>query len=271
MVVTTALFDIGRGSWSNYSRNIDKYKEYSKNMLSLRCKMHIYTTENLRDHFEQERKKHDPNLINTRITCMKIEQIPYYDYLEPINKILKSNYFIYKIRNSGFQDPTRPEANFALYNIIQFAKSKFVEMTIDDNQFNDNIYCWMDAGIYHDKFPTQFLNRSYPQKNENHLLDGKIHQFYRIHPKESDINKADYYGSYDDVRIVGAWFGGTKYAMKIHSNIVKKVVDDSIKEGVISDDQNIYTIAFLENKNLYNLHDGNFAKNPWFAGLDYFI
>ncbi len=271
MIVTTSLFDIGRSSWARYSRDTSSYLEHSKNMLSLRCKMVIYTTEDLRSHFEAERMKHDPSLSNTRIVCMPLSSIPYYDYLDRLNDLMKSEYFVTKIRNSGGQDGDRPEANSALYNIIQFAKSKFVEKTIDSRFFDDDIHCWMDAGIYHHRFPQEFLNRVYPSKNESVLLDGKIHQFYKDFPRQSDLNKVVYYGSHEDVRIVGAWFGGTSAAMKLHSQRVNKVVDDSIREGVISDDQNIYTVAYLERKDLYSLHDGSFAHSPWFAGLDFFL
>jgi hypothetical protein len=183
---------------------------------------------------------------------------------------MNDDFFIHNIKNRH-PDQLRPEANYPIYNIVQFAKSKFVSKTIQSNPFNTDYHCWMDAGIYHSGFPEEFRGKKFPSKNQDTLKDGKIHQFYRVFPKEKDIHKVSYYSELDDVRIVGAWFGGHKNALEIYSNIINKVVDDSIKEKVISDDQNIYTISYLENKDLFTLHDGNFARNPYFAALDYFI
>lgn len=270
MTITTAFFDIGRGDWNGYQRSVEDYLGYSKNMLSLNCNMVIYTQEKFRHHFEEHRKHIDPDLTKTKIVTMSLEEIPYYDYLQKITDLMNDDFFIYNIK-LRHPDSLRPEANYPLYNIIQFAKSKFVEKTIENNPFDTNYYCWMDTGIYHSSFPEEFKFQKFPKKNFEILSDNKIHQFYRIFPKKKDIHKVSYYSELDDVRIVGAWFGGHKDALRIYSQIINKVVDDSIKEGVISDDQNIYTISYLENSELFTLHDGNFARNPYFAALDYFI
>ena len=269
MVVTTALFDLDRTDWPNYNRSIETYKRYGKNILSLKSNMVIYTTEDLKSYFEENRKVADPDLTRTIIVTLKLQDIPYYNYLEKLETLMKTDFFIQNIKNRA--DIYRPEANYPIYNIIQFAKSKFVETTIKNNFFNSETHCWLDISAYHDIFPQEFLNRTYPSKNEDLLLDGKIHHFYRQHPRDSDANKVWYYGDPDDVRMVGGWFGGTKAAMLKYAEIINKVIDDSISEGVISDDQNIYTIAYLENKELFNLHDGHFAHSPWFSGLDYFL
>jgi protein YibB len=270
LTVTTALFDLNRATWDGYQRSIDDYKNYSKNMLSLDCNMVIYTTKDLEEHFLENRKVIDPDLKKTKVITLKLEEIPYYDYLDRITKLMNSDFFIKNIRNKH-HDKLRPEANYPIYNIIQFAKSKFVENSVNNDYFNTELHCWMDSGIYHHTFPNEFKFKKYPSKNIGLLQDNKIHQFYRIHPMDSDLNKLTYYCAPDDVRIVGAWFGGTKNSMLKHSELIKKVVDDSISENVISDDQNIYTICYLENKNLFNLHNGNFARNAYFAGLDFFI
>jgi protein YibB len=270
MIITTALFDLDRGNWVGYKRSVEDYKNYSKNMLSLDCKMVIYTTPNLKEHFIENRKLIDPSLNNTIIVTMNLEDIPYYDYLDKITNLMNSQFFIENIKNKH-HDKLRPESNYPIYNIVQFAKSKFVENTIKNNFFNSELHCWMDIGIYQHTFPSEFKFKKYPTKNVDILNDNKIHQFYRQYPRESDIDKLKYYCESDDVRIVGAWFGGTKSALLKYSEIINKVVDDSINESVISDDQNIYTICFLENKELFNLHNGNFANNAYFAGLDFFI
>jgi protein YibB len=270
LTVTTAFFDLGRETWTGYKRSVEDYLNYSKNMLSLDCNMVIYTQENFYQHFKETRMKIDPELSKTRIVILPLEQIPYYEYLEKITNLMNDDFFIHNIKNRH-PDQLRPEANYPIYNIVQFAKSKFVSKTIQSNPFNTDYHCWMDAGIYHSGFPEEFRGKKFPSKNQDTLKDGKIHQFYRVFPKEKDIHKVSYYSELDDVRIVGAWFGGHKNALETYSNIINKVVDDSIKEKVISDDQNIYTISYLENKDLFTLHDGNFARNPYFAALDYFI
>lgn len=271
MTVTTALFDLGRGDWPGYPRSIEQYKSYALNMTTFNCNMVIYTSEDLLTFFQEARRRVDPSLSMTKIFTMKLEEIPYYNYLDRLTKLMLSEYFITNIRNRH-PDRDRPEANFPIYNIIQFAKSKFVERTILENYFDTEHHCWLDAGVYHHYFPQHFLNRKFPDKNIEVLNDNKIHQFYKTHPKESDIHKLTYYADLDDVRIVGAWFGGTRSAMLEYSKIIKKVIDDSICENVISDDQNIYTISYLENKDKFNLHDGNFSPyGPWFSGVDFFL
>jgi len=271
MTITTALFDLGRKDWPDYPRSIEQYKGYALNMTTFDCNMVIYTTKDLQSFFEEARKRIDPTLSKTKIVIMDLEEIPYYDYMGKLTQLMRSDFFINNIRNKH-PDRNRPEANFPIYNIIQFAKSKFVKKTIMDNYFDSEQHCWLDAGVYHHYFPQRFLNKKFPYKNGHILDDNKIHQFYRMHPKDSDINKLTYYADLDDVRIVGAWFGGKKSAMIQYSDIINKVVDDSINENVISDDQNIYTISYLENKDKFNLHDGNFSPyGPWFSGVDFFL
>lgn len=268
MVVTTSLFDLNRQNWNNYNRPIEEYKKYAQNMLSLDCDMVIYTTSDLKSFFEDNRKLYKEKTI---IITMDLKDIPYYDYLDRITNLMTSDFFVNKIRNAPGIDRYRPEANYPIYNIIQFAKSKFLKMTIDNDYFKSKYHCWMDVGIYHDKFPQKYKFEKFPSSNLKILSDEKIHHFYIDHPRESDLNKLEYYSMLGDVRMTGGWFGGTKNAMLLYSDLIENVVNQSIHEGVISDDQNMYTIAYLQNKNKFHLHDGNFAVNPWFAGLDYFM
>lgn len=268
MVVTTSLFDLDRQNWKNYNRPIEDYKRYAQNMLSLDCDIVIYTTPDLKPFFEEHRKNYKEKTI---IITMDLKDIPYYDYLNRITNLMTSDFFVNNVRNAPGIDRYRPEANYPIYNIIQFAKSKFLKMTIENNYFDSKYHCWMDVGIYHDKFPQKFKFKKFPSVNFEVLSDEKIHHFYIDHPRESDLNKLEYYSMLGDVRMTGGWFGGTKDAMLLYSDLIEDVVNQSISEGVISDDQNMYTIAYLQNKNKFHLHDGNFAVNPWFAGLDYFM
>jgi hypothetical protein len=279
MVITTALVDLGRENWKDYNRSINDYLSYN-NMIYFQCKMVIYTTEDLKEYFENKRREVDPDLSMTKIITMRLEEIPYYEYMEKLTDLMNSDFFIKNIKLRAHH--YRPEANYPIYNIIQFAKSKFVERTIKENYFDSKYHCWMDAGIYHHLFSPKWVKSVFPKKNENVLSDGKIHQFYIDFPRESDLNKVDYYGQQDDVRIAGAWFGGNKAALLNFSDIVKKVVDDSIEEGIISDDQNIYTISYLENKDLFTLHNGveitkettmrtGYGAHKYFAALDFFL
>ena len=279
MVITTALFDLGRENWEGYNRSIKDYLSYNK-MIFFDCNMVIYTTPDLKEYFEINRKKIDPDLSKTKIITMSLSEIPYYDYLDKLENLMKSDFFITKIRSRGHS--LRPEANYPIYNIIQFAKSKFVENTIRNNYFNSEYHCWMDAGIYHHLFSDKWIGSKFPVNNLEVLDDEKVHQFYIDFPKESDLDKVTYYGEPEDVRIAGGWFGGKKEALLEFSNKIKKVIDDSIQEGVISDDQNIYTIAYLENKQLFTLHNGveitkkttsitGYGVHKHFAALDFFL
>ena len=279
MVITTALFDLGRGNWTDYKRTINDYISYT-NMIYFNCKMVIYTTEDLKDYFENKRREIDADLSMTKIITMRLDEIPYYDYLDKLTHLMSTDFFIKNIKLRAHH--TRPEANYPIYNIIQFAKSKFVERTIKENYFESEYHCWMDAGIYHHLFSKNWIKTNFPQRNENVLSDGKVHQFYIDFPRESDRNKVDYYGQQEDVRIAGGWFGGCKTSLLKFSEIIKKVVDDSISEGVISDDQNIYTISYLENKELFTLHNGveitrevsmrtGYGLHKHFAALDFFL
>jgi len=268
LVITTSLFDLNRQNWKNYNRSIDQYKNYSEGMLSLDCDIVIYTQPQFKTYFEDTRSGKQNK---TKIITMNLEEIPYYEYLEEITNLMNSNFFIKNVRNVPGIDTYRPEANYPIYNIIQFAKSKFVKNTIENNYFDSKYHCWMDVGIYHNKYPEQFKNKNYPNENLKQLNDEKIHHFYVDFPRETDLNKLEYYSMIGDVRMAGAWFGGVKESMILYSELIEDVVKESIKENVISDDQNMYTIAYLQNKDKFTLHDGNFAINPMFAGLDYFL
>ena len=96
--IVTAIFDIGRDKWDNFTMSYHTYLWWMRNLLYLDTNLIIYTEERFKNDIINYRKEVDPNLEKTIIIIQPLESIEgYKTFFEPlIGKI------VYPLFGQGF-------------------------------------------------------------------------------------------------------------------------------------------------------------------------
>jgi protein YibB len=251
--IVTALYDIGRGQWNNqFKRTHEEYLTYFNNILSFDSKLVIYVDEKDFEYVLSARKKIDPDLNNTVINIKKFSELEAYKkFYIKCEEVMYSPSFLQKRPESH-----TPEMNSPEYNIINFNKVSFLEESILNNKFNSEYFMWIDAGFYHHNFPKQYCFSKYPNPEKIKLLDdGKIH-FLSL----SDKIKLS---SYLDARvsIAGSMFAAKIEPLMVFKKLCFETIEEFLNEGVINDDQAIYSYVYRKKPQLFNFYFGNWFQN----------
>jgi hypothetical protein len=135
ITIVTSLYDIGRENLDG--RSWDSYLEWFKKTLDINSPMVVFVDNSTSEFVETNRagKK-------TLIISEPIEKAPYYNLKDSMDLIIQSDEYRRKIKDSN-----RIECKSSLYNIIQYSKFGWVERAADINQFDTDLYLWLDAGI----------------------------------------------------------------------------------------------------------------------------
>jgi len=135
ITIVTSLYDIDRENLDG--RSWDSYLGWFKKTLAINNPMVVFVDNNTREFIETNREGKE-----TLIISEPIEKAPYYYLKNSMDLIIQSDEYRRKIKDSD-----RIECKSSLYNIIQYSKFGWVERAADINQFNTNLYLWLDAGI----------------------------------------------------------------------------------------------------------------------------
>jgi hypothetical protein len=254
----TALFDIGRDSKGD-GRTIDQYLDWFDKTLRLNVPFIIYTEDRFKEFILQRR-----DMSNTSIIIQKLEDVPYYQYKNQIENILKSPSYRQLIK-----DPSRIECNLSLYNIIQYSKFEWLVDAIDKHNQYD-YYFWMDAGCsrFFDNIDTSI---SWPQ-NYSILKQDRLNI-------QGNINTVKYYQSWpgDNVYIwdnncllVGTLFGGSSIVCKNIATKIKSLFEFYLNQDIVNNEQILLAILFKNNPGLFSIHiELNNKHLPYFSALSY--
>jgi hypothetical protein len=76
--VVTAIFDIGRDKWDNFTMSYHTYLWWMRSLLYLDTNLIVYTEEKFEQEITNIRKEVDPDLKKTRIVVQPLESIEGY-------------------------------------------------------------------------------------------------------------------------------------------------------------------------------------------------
>lgn len=241
----TAFYDIGRNNWSNYKRTVNDYISYFSKIASMEANMVIFCDEKNKLEIQKIR----PESEITQIITKKFEELEYVQkYLKLVSNVMNSEEFK---KNIIFSDI--PEMLYPEYNIINFNKISFVQDSI--SKFDTKTYGWIDFGYGHGKVDIKVT----PDFCESVTKDDKIYMSCLKKPQENTLyNRPSYFNN--DVCITGSSFIGTKKSICEFKSLMEQVIEKSLEMNLTDDDQTMYNMCYLINKNLFNLKQG-----PWFC------
>lgn len=243
----TALFDISRESKGD-GRTIDQYLDWFEKTLKLNCDFVIYTEEKFKDFVFNCRKD---SKYQTDLIIQKLEEVPYYHKRDLIHDIINDEYY-----KSKMADLSRIECYLAEYNVIQFSKFGWLNMSIERHPDTDYLF-WIDAGCsrFFDNFD---INLRWPNskllKTDNLIIQGNTN-FLRLFDKM----KIENYIWDNNSIIAGTLFGGNKNIIKFLYNQINHILEFCENQRCVNVDQialAIFAKKFTEKCDIFIHLDG---------------
>lgn len=245
--IVTAIFDIGRDKWDNFTMSYHTYLMWMRNILFLDTNMVIYTEEKFKKDIIGFRKEIDPKLEKTIIVIEPLENIMgYKKFYEPLNTLMSSDEFKSKIQFNV------PEMTKPLYNVVMFAKLFYILDAHKRNLFNTDLFVWADAGVLRNDKPQ--IGISWPDTQKINELDNNKVTFFCHHPYVR-IGR-DHYERHalSQMRYIqgGSIFVPKKCVDEV-CDIFENVVRESIESGYVGSDEKMFDFLYLRSPEKYNL------------------
>lgn len=255
VTIVTAFFDIGRGDWSEEAglpsylqRTTDKYFKYFENLAKLDNPMVVYTSADNIEKVQSLRLGKETYIIkidfNEKFKACR----------EQVQTILDNEDFKSKVNPEQLKNPEYWSANYVLINNL---KSYFLKKAILDLKLESEYFAWVDFGYCRDGAVLNNL------KNWKINLDKeKVHLF--TIKKKFHLNKENVYKSIlnNEPYIIGGVIIATKNKWLEFSNLVYICQKSLLDELIIDDDQGVYLMCLLKDRELFQLN--YLGKNKWF-------
>jgi protein YibB len=257
--IVTAIFDIGRDKWDNFTMSYHTYLWWMRNLLYLDTNLIIYTEEKFKDDILKYRKEVDPKLNKTILIIQPLESIEgYKTFYEPLNNLMTGEQFKSDIQFNV------PEMTKPLYNVVMFAKLFYILDAAKKNLFDADLYAWADAGVIRNDNPDK--NVKWPDIQKINELDNNKVTFFCHHPYVRVGSDQYKQHALSQMRYIQ---GGAVFVPKKCINDVcelfKITALDCIEKGFVGSDEKIFDFVYLTNPDNYNL-----IKCGWREYIDLF-
>lgn len=245
--IVTAIFDIGRDNWDNFTMSYHTYLMWMRNILFLDANMVIYTEDKFKNQIIDFRKEIDPDLEKTIIVIEPLENIlGYKKFFNQLNNLMSSDEFKSKIQFDV------PEMTKPLYNVVMFSKLYYILDAHKRNLFNSDLFVWADAGVLRDDKPQ--LGISWPDIQKINELDNNKVTFFCHHPYVRVERERYSDHALSQMRFIQ---GGSIFVPKKCVDDVCKVFEDVVAEsidgGYVGSDEKMFDFLYLRNPEKYNL------------------
>lgn len=254
VTLVTSLYNINRENLDG--RKWEEYLEWFAKTLKLKSPMVVFVESDLVDFVKMNRGN-----LPTKIIEESIIKIPYYNLKYKMDKVIESDEYKNKIKDSS-----RIECNSSLYNIIQYSKFKWVEKASDENYFNSEYYLWVDAGLSRFFYDID-LTQEYPGNSAKESLLGikdniLIQIFVSYYPDlvNAEVLTEDYLldnRSY----IMGGMFGASGESIKKLCPLIDDIIEQMLSNNIVNNEQialgylyKKYPDLFVEFLNEAHLH-----------------
>jgi hypothetical protein len=246
VTIVTALYDIGRDKWDNFTQSYGGYIHWMERTLSLNSNIVIYTQEKFKDEIETYRKKYDPDLVKTIIIIQELEDLVCYKlFNDKLNTLMFSDVFLNK-KHFDVPEMTKP-----LYNVIMFNKVYWIKDCVDKGYFGNDFVIWADAGGLREPVEI-YQGKNWPNIEKINNLDNDKITFFS-HNDTFNIHDNEWHSLSQVRNIQGtAFFVPSNLVDELLINF-EKTIDESISSDYIGSDEKILDIMYLKDTSKYNL------------------
>ena len=150
------------------------------------------------------------------------------------------------------------------YVVINFLKSVFVNLAINNKLVSTELVAWLDFGYCRtaDKVPA----------SKKWSYDFDVNKMHLFNYKEYDNKPITDVIATNDVYILGAKIVGGKTAWPKFENLMKDSLIELGKTGLVDDDQTLMLMSTIKDPNLFELHripDHQLGLDPFVIFKDF--
>jgi len=271
VTIVTGLWDLGRGSLEGWSRrSFETYKEKFFELLDTDAQMAIWIPSELKLEVEKRRVGKP-----TRIYIKEVKDFetwnPFFKEIQEIRN--NSNW-----RNLAGWLNGSPQADLSHYNAMMFTKMFMVNDTAIFNPFKTDYFFWVDGGLTSTVPSGYFTHDRVLDNLDTYVLnnDGKavfLTYPYTPHNEVHGFEKEGFakfcgVNSTDRVARGGFWGGSKEHIHKLNERYYG-YLHDSLKNGLMGADENIFTILTYRHSDLIRPFEieGNGLVWPFFEHL----
>lgn len=254
--MVTALYDIGRGNWSQWNRPFDTYLNYFSNVLKLSTNLIVFCERSTKRTLQE---RYGDLLSFTHFIIQPFRELEFYSYKQAINHVMTSD--VFRENNAIL---LQPEGFSQEYIILMNNKLSFMKHAINKNVFNSTHFFWIDAGYGHGNeviFPEiqgWVPRKLLPIKNKVSFIQLSDPEYFRKYGDKLHKQALD-------PSFTGGFFGGRIRPITELYHLYNKVFRSLLLEDVVDDDQNVNLFCYYELPRLFNLVEGD-----WFQAFQLF-
>ena len=255
ITIVTAFYDIGRETWSSYSRTNEEYFSCFKLLCQLKNKIIVFTQSKFQKEFEY--------IIST----IKDDLIVFYDddiiadvnYINKISEVQKSSEYLNNILT-----PNCPEYWNPYYVYVNFLKSKFCLEAIKRVPEIDNTISWIDFGYVkkQEQIPESKL--------WNYQFNDKIN-FWSIKDIPQEINLIHTIKT-NTVYIQGCHIVASKDKWYVLNQLMIEQLNYLLTNNLIDDDQTLMLMSYASKPEEFKIYNENinYKDLGWFFIFQYY-
>ena len=262
ITIVTAFYDIGRGDWTpdkglpHYlQRTTETYIERFSHMAKLENEIVVFSSPDIIEKLKPLRGDLPTKWVSFDIFSQ------YEDLIKGVHEIQRSESFQKIIHPSQRANPEYWNPN---YVVINFLKSVFVNLAINNNLVNTELVAWLDFGYCRtaDKVPA----------SKKWSYDFDVNKMHLFNYKEYDNKPITDVIATNDVYILGAKIVGGKTAWPKFENLMKDSLIELGKTGLVDDDQTLMLMSTIKEPELFELHkipDHQLGLDPFVIFSDF--
>lgn len=245
----TAFYDIGRETYGHNSRTVETYISYFKNLVKIKNKIILFTTESVAKRLENE-------CLPENVTVIIYD---FFNEVADINKKIKEVQQTETYKNKIRED-LRNNIEYVVseYSLLNCSKSHFLHKAVSERLISTNYVSWIDFGYCR--------NENVHYENLNISTDFNSVRTFSLTeiPKVEDLNIEEIFST-NTVFIIGGCFILPKLLVKSFHSLLKKRMEDLIDLGLIDDDQTLMLYIYKKHSSVF---DNVVLPNSWFSSLD---
>jgi len=243
-LVVTGFFNINRDKWESiYQRQLSKYFENAKRILSTPEDMVIFTSKDNIEFISENRNKS----YFTHLVITNYEDLKYYKYEDRIKNIMLSESFKKLITHDVCKVPefNNPEYLVVIWSKINLIK-RAIEMFPDYTHFG-----WIDFGLH-----PHIIPEDYPPFYPKGIISDLIKIHCRSLPLETDSEINNFMIKSND-RLCAGSITGHKDNIIIFEYLLDRQISKLLDNNIVHCEQSIFTLIYLEHKGLFDLSFGD--------------
>lgn len=251
--IVTAFYDLGRANWKGFERSVDYYFNNFARLAQLENEMVVYVA-------SEEHKERVLALRGNRKTEVVIYDLfkEQADLVQRVKAVLENPEYKSKVKPELLENGNIEYFN-AEYDVVNFAKTLFINHAIENNLVSHEQVAWVDFGYHRNKKFCKNISEWRFAFTPDKINFFNVIKAKRIPPfnTEEQIFRFMYENI---VYIVGCIIVGNRKAWQEFNQLLYPIIDELLARNIIDDDQGVYMYCIHKKPELFKI---NYVGKRW--------